>query len=196
MDRIVTFAIPGPSVSGIFGLNGPDARKGALGDSIFILTYASINPRNETILWEGNYASKDQIKSAIDCASRAHSKWSSLGFKERLEIIKNFYNLLERNAQTVSEIIALETGKVDHDAESEVSAARAKLKNVLDAYEDRTGAKKNVTNIMETSLTHHSFGVVCFIGPFNFPLHLPNGQITPSLLAGNTVIFKPIEIKP
>ena len=56
-------------------------------------TYASINPRNETILWEGNYASKDQIKSAIDCASQAHFKWSSLSFKERLEIIKNFYNL-------------------------------------------------------------------------------------------------------
>ena len=159
-------------------------------------TYASINPRNETILWEGNYASKDQIKSAIDCASEAHFKWSSLSFKERLEIIKNFYNLLEKNAQTVSEIIALETGKVDHDAESEVSAARAKLKNVLDAYEDRTGAKKNVTNIMETSLTHHSLGVVCVIGPFNFPLHLPNGQITPSLLAGNTVIFKPSESTP
>ena len=44
-------------------------------------TYASINPRNETILWEGNYASKDQIKSAIDCASKAHFKWSSLSFK-------------------------------------------------------------------------------------------------------------------
>ena len=159
-------------------------------------TYASINPRNETILWEGNYASKDQIKSAIDCASRAHSKWSSLGFKERLEIIKNFYNLLERNAQKVSEIIALETGKVGHDAESEVSAARAKLKNVLDAYKDRTGAKKNVTNIMETNPTHHSLGVVCVIGPINFPLHLPNGQITPSLLAGNTVIFKPSESTP
>ena len=101
-------------------------------------TYASINPRNETILWEGNYASKDQIKSAIDCASKAHSKWSSLSFKDRLEIIKNFYNLLEKNAQTVSEIIALETGKVGHDAESEVSAARAKLKNVIDAYKDRT----------------------------------------------------------
>ena len=55
-------------------------------------TYASINPRNETILWEGNYASKDQIKSAIDCAYKAHSKWSSLSFKDRLEIIKNFYN--------------------------------------------------------------------------------------------------------
>ncbi len=59
-------------------------------------TYASINPRNETILWEGNYASKDQIKSAIDCASQAHFKWSSLSFKERLEIIKNFYNLLNK----------------------------------------------------------------------------------------------------
>ena len=52
-------------------------------------TFTSINPRNETILWEGNYASKNQIKSAIESASKAHSEWSSLSFKERLEIIKN-----------------------------------------------------------------------------------------------------------
>jgi succinylglutamic semialdehyde dehydrogenase len=34
------------------------------------------------------------------------------------------------------------------------------------------------------------------IGPFNFPGHLPNGQIIPALLTGNTVVFKPSEITP
>ena len=35
---------------------------------------------------------------------------------------------------------------------------------------------------------------VCFvIGPFNFPCHLANGQIVNSLLAGNSIIFKPSE---
>ena len=33
-------------------------------------------------------------------------------------------------------------------------------------------------------------------GPFNFPGHLPNGHIIPSLLAGNTVVFKPSELTP
>src|SRR5690606_23367802 len=31
---------------------------------------------------------------------------------------------------------------------------------------------------------------------FNFPGHLPNGQIIPALLVGNTVVFKPSELTP
>lgn len=31
------------------------------------------------------------------------------------------------------------------------------------------------------------------LGPYNFPAHLPNGQIIPALIAGNTVVFKPSE---
>jgi len=34
------------------------------------------------------------------------------------------------------------------------------------------------------------------LGPYNFPAHLPNGQILPSLIAGNTVVFKPSEQTP
>ncbi len=35
--------------------------------------------------------------------------------------------------------------------------------------------------------------MVLVLGPFNFPLHLPGGQIIPALLAGNAVVFKPSE---
>ena len=34
------------------------------------------------------------------------------------------------------------------------------------------------------------------LGPFNFPLHLPNGHVLPALACGNTVVFKPSEIAP
>jgi succinylglutamic semialdehyde dehydrogenase len=33
-------------------------------------------------------------------------------------------------------------------------------------------------------------GLIGIIGPFNFPIHIPNGQIIPALLTGNTVILK------
>ena len=34
------------------------------------------------------------------------------------------------------------------------------------------------------------------LGPFNFPAHLPNGHWVPSLLMGNTIVFKPSEKTP
>merc|ERR1711941_256009 len=46
------------------------------------------------------------------------------------------------------------------------------------------------------TLQHRPLGVVLVLGPFNFPGHLPNGQIVPALLAGNTVVFKPSEETP
>src|SRR5262249_49369523 len=39
-------------------------------------------------------------------------------------------------------------------------------------------------------------GVLAVLGPFNFPLHLPNGHILPALACGNAVVFKPSEIAP
>jgi succinylglutamic semialdehyde dehydrogenase len=38
--------------------------------------------------------------------------------------------------------------------------------------------------------------VLAVLGPFNFPLHLPNGHIVPALATGNCVVFKPSEITP
>jgi len=48
-ERLETYAIKGKRGSRIFGLNGPAARKGEIGDQIFIITYAQIDPAKESI---------------------------------------------------------------------------------------------------------------------------------------------------
>lgn len=48
-ERLETYVIKAPKGSKIIGLNGPAARKGAIGDHLFILSYASIDPKKETI---------------------------------------------------------------------------------------------------------------------------------------------------
>ncbi len=42
-ERLETYVIKGERGSKTFGLNGPAARKGMIGDSLFILTYAMID---------------------------------------------------------------------------------------------------------------------------------------------------------
>ncbi len=52
-ERLITYAIKGERGSKVFALNGPAARKGKVGDPIFILTYAQIEedgPRYEPSL--------------------------------------------------------------------------------------------------------------------------------------------------
>lgn len=48
-ERLETYAIAGERGSGVFGLNGPAARKAELGDPIFIITYAQIDPAQEKL---------------------------------------------------------------------------------------------------------------------------------------------------
>ncbi|MCP4474382.1 MAG: aspartate 1-decarboxylase [Gammaproteobacteria bacterium] len=48
-ERLETYVITGERDSGIFALNGPAARRCEIGDEIFILSYAMVDP-NEEIL--------------------------------------------------------------------------------------------------------------------------------------------------
>lgn len=43
-ERLETYVIKGEAGSGVFALNGPAARKAAIGDEIFILSYAQVSP--------------------------------------------------------------------------------------------------------------------------------------------------------
>lgn len=48
-ERFETYVITGQPDSNIIGLNGPAARKGQIGDQLFILSYAWIDPAVESI---------------------------------------------------------------------------------------------------------------------------------------------------
>lgn len=48
-ERLETYVIKGERGSKIFGLNGPAARKAEVGDEIFIISYASIDPAVESL---------------------------------------------------------------------------------------------------------------------------------------------------
>lgn len=48
-ERLETYVIKGRRGSKIFALNGPAARKGEVGDEVFIISYAQIDPRNERL---------------------------------------------------------------------------------------------------------------------------------------------------
>ena len=48
-ERLETYVIAGERGSGVFALNGPAARRCELGDKIFIISYAWIDPQKESL---------------------------------------------------------------------------------------------------------------------------------------------------
>lgn len=45
-ERLETYVIKGPRGSKIFGLNGPAARRGEIGDKLFIISYCQIDAKD------------------------------------------------------------------------------------------------------------------------------------------------------
>jgi len=158
--------------------------------------FKSINPARDEIIWEGKAASAEQVDTAVLAAREAFVDWAGRSFEERLDICKRFAELLEENKQKFAHIIAEETGKPVWETLTEVAAMIGKVAISERAYQERTGTVENPMAGGKAFVRHKPHGVVAVYGPYNFPGHLPNGHIVPSLLAGNTVVFKPSEMTP
>lgn len=159
-------------------------------------SFDSINPADKSIVWQGNYASIQQVDSALLAATNSFNKWSHSSYEDRLAILKKYIDLLGRDKETFAKLISDETGKPIWEALTEVGAMMGKLNHCLNSYQERCPSKNVELADSSSVLRFKAIGVMAVFGPFNLPGHLPNGHILPALLAGNTVVFKPSEQTP
>ena len=155
-------------------------------------SFTSFDPSTGAAVWSGRAATPLEVDLAISSAQKAFPAWSLLAHSERLSILQRFAEVLQKNELILAEQISLESGKPLWDAKGEVAAMIAKIDLTLQAHQQRN-APFTKNNAMTRFKPH---GVIVVLGPFNFPGHLPNGQIVPALLEGNVVIFKPSELTP
>jgi len=154
--------------------------------------FTSICPATHETVWRGNAADEVQVRRAIEAAKTAFKSWSRTSFETRRDILLSYAEQITAASEALATAISRDMGKPLWEAKIEAGAMAAKVAISLQAYEERTGRKTNETS----SLSHRPHGVMAVFGPFNFPGHLPNGHIVPSLIAGNTVLFKPSELTP
>lgn len=138
-------------------------------------------------------AAVEQISDIVSVAERGFSTWMQTRIEEREKILRAYALRLQVRKTELVETIARETGKPYWEAVTEVDSAIAKIDISIAAYQQRS----HFVQINEkTYYQHKPHGVLLVLGPFNFPLHLPNGHIVPALLAGNAIIFKPSRYTP
>ncbi|MGY6552584.1 MAG: succinylglutamate-semialdehyde dehydrogenase [Erythrobacter sp.] len=157
-------------------------------------TLISYEPATGEELWRGDHSN---VNDAVSRARRAWPTWAALPLSDRIDLLRRFANEIKRNADAFAELIAREAGKPLWEARTEVDAVAAKVDISVSAYAERTGKKKHDSAMNgSTALRHKPHGVMCVLGPYNFPAHLPNGHMVPALIAGNAVVFKPSEKTP
>ena len=155
---------------------------------------ASLRPLGAERLGTKKITKPCEIDEIMRRSTAAGQIWRSETIEKRIAIVSRYAELLDQQRSEIAQRITDETGKLLPESQGEVAASIAKVKGAIAAMADRRS--DTVVGEADTGqgirrIRYAPLGVTLVLGPFNFPLHLPGGQIIPSLLSGNTVVFKP-----
>lgn len=162
-------------------------------ESVSGKTFVSINPANKEEAVGAFQASNEQdVRLAIDAASKAFPKWSQTAPSKRAAILNKAASILEQNADKLAEELTKEEGKHVNDARNEVLRSAQTLRYYAVEGQSFTGETfPNDDPNMKVSTEREPLGVISVITPWNFPISIPARKIAPALITGNTVVFKP-----
>ena len=135
------------------------------------------------------------VEEATKSARLALPEWDRLGVEGRRPYLERLSQAFDRCEDEIARQIAREVGKPLWEARGEAAALSAKI-DIMSGEGMEQVRSVSPEGLEGGSYRPRPLGVLGVLGPFNFPLHLPNGHIVPALLTGNTVVVKPSEIAP
>lgn len=138
----------------------------------------------------------DHVTQACEAAHKAFRPWADLPTEKRIGYLKRLKEIYIEHLDLLAETISLDVGKPLWEAKTEAQAMVGKIDLTINESLKLIESKKfeKASGNADGYLRFKPRGVLAVLGPFNFPGHLPNGQIMPALLSGNTVVFKPSEL--
>ena len=136
-----------------------------------------------------------QVDAAVLAAREAQPAFAARPTGERARLVRAIGAVLKRHEDELAHAIALDVGKPLWEARTEAQACAAKAEiTVADGL--KLVAPFPAPGQASAECRFRPLGVVAVLGPFNFPVHLPNGHVLPALACGNAVVFKPSEVAP
>jgi 1-pyrroline-5-carboxylate dehydrogenase len=148
----------------------------------------------DLILGEFPQASPSLVEVAVAAARAALPAWNAMGWRGRIEVLKEGARVLAARKYDVAVACLLEVGKSRLEAVGEVEEAIDLIEYYCGEMERNEGyaAERGGGLGRETArVVLRPYGVFAVISPFNFPVALSLGMITAALVAGNTVVYKP-----
>ena len=153
-----------------------------------------INPATEEIISEIKEDTSETLVSKFDLLRAAQPLWQKTPFAERVQVLKTFSELLEKNIEQLAAILTSEVGKPLQQSRNEVNGARTRIKWLTENAEKYLSDETMVSEKgLEEKITYEPLGVVCNISAWNYPFLVGVNVFVPALLAGNAVMYKPSE---
>jgi alpha-ketoglutaric semialdehyde dehydrogenase len=155
-------------------------------------TFESTSPATGETIGLFPKSGPEDVDRAVDAAKAAFEEWRLAPAPKRGEILFRFAQLLTDEKDDLAQLMAREMGKVLPEAGGDVQEA-------IDMSQYMAGEGRRLHGQTTPSELRDKFnmnvrmpiGVVGAITPWNFPIAIPSWKITPALVCGNTVVFKP-----
>lgn len=151
---------------------------------------------NEVLASIADATPEDGIR-ALDAAAAAQDGWATTAPRERSEILRRAFDLVQEHKEDLALLMTLEMGKPLAEARGEVVYGGEFLRWFSEEavrISGRYGINPEGTGRMVVS--QRPVGPSFFITPWNFPFAMATRKIAPALAAGCTVVIKPPALTP
>ncbi len=156
------------------------------------------NPANlDELIGLAPLSTREETREAIAAARAAFAAWRDTPAPVRGRVIARAALLMEQQKEDLARMLTREEGKAIKDSLGEV----LKSINILEfmAGEARRIGGETLPSELPKNFAYtlkQPLGVVAAITPWNFPVSIPVWKISPALIAGNTLVFKPATLTP
>jgi aldehyde dehydrogenase (NAD+) len=139
----------------------------------------------------------DDARDAVCAAQEAAAKWRRMPAPRRGEILFRAGEILVREKERFARDLTEEMGKVLPEARGDIQEA-IDMTYYMAGEGRRTFGQTTPSELPEkfAMSVRAPVGVVGCITPWNFPMAIPSWKMTPALVTGNTVVFKPSQFSP
>ena len=153
-----------------------------------------INPATGEVFKTLETDTVETVQKKYELLKSGQKFWAKVPVQERIEKIKNFAALLEKNISDLSEILTEEMGKPLDQSVGEIRGAIGRIsffiKNSLKWLSDEVIYEEEG---LQERLSFEPLGVIANISAWNYPYLVGVNVYIPALIAGNSVFYKPSE---
>jgi malonate-semialdehyde dehydrogenase (acetylating)/methylmalonate-semialdehyde dehydrogenase len=155
------------------------------------------NPATGEQTGEVDFASVEELGTAVQAARRAFASWRTVSLSRRTELFFRIRELVHDHSEDLARILTLEHGKVLSDAKGEVARGIEVIEFCCGIPELlKGGYSEQASTGIDVYSIRQPLGVVGGITPFNFPAMVPMWMWAPAIACGNAFVLKPSEKDP
>ena len=169
-------------------------------DSASGKTFPTVNPTTGEEICQVAEADAADVGKAVSAARKAfdHGPWrNKMSASERGNLLNRLADLVEKNADELARLEALDNGKPYKVAKAADLPLTIACYRYYAGWADKVQGKTiPIAGDYFCYTRHEPVGVVGQIIPWNFPLLMQAWKLGPALATGNTVVMKPAEQTP